>query len=55
MSLFSCSSFLVLPFIDVEHESHRIRGRICFVTGLHGRKLMSVCCEQLTDNNHGVL
>ena len=43
------------PFIDVEHESHRIRGRICFVTGLHRRKLMPVCCEQLTDNNHGVL
>jgi hypothetical protein len=37
------------PFIDVEHESHGIRGRILVVSGFHRRKLMSVCCEQLTD------
>src|SRR5260370_38094302 len=37
------------PFVDVKHESHRIRGRILFVSGLHRCKLMSVCCEQVTD------
>src|SRR5260370_3053432 len=43
------------PFVDVKHESHRIRGRILFVSGLHRCKLMSVCCEQVTDNDNGVL
>jgi hypothetical protein len=29
-------------------ESHRVRGRILLLSGLHRRKLMSVCCQQLT-------